>query len=340
MNAKLVAIAALVAAASSLLLISGRGEPKPKTKGRVRVGVVFDVGGRGDKSFNDAAYRGAERAERELDADVSFLEPTGAEDREAALRLFASRELDLVVGVGFIFGRDVDAVARDYPREKFACVDYAVAHQEGPMPPNVRGLVFREEEGSYLVGAVAGLMTKTKHVGFIGGMTIPLIRRFERGYREGVKAVCDTCSLHVGYAGSTPEAFKDPERGKTISITQMALGADVLFHAAGSTGHGVFEAAHDAKIAAIGVDSDQFDEMPDVIVTSMVKRVDVALFETIRDVIEGRFDGGIHALGVKEGGVDYIHEGPHAVHLSPDIRAKVDSLKAELASGVRVVAPE
>ena len=183
----------------------------------VRVGLVFDVGGRGDKSFNDAAYVGLVRAERELGADVSYLEPAGSEDREAALRLFAANGMDLVIGVGFIFSGDVDAVARAYPDVHFACVDYASFG--APMPPNVAALVFHEEEGSFLVGAVAGLITKTHHVGFVGGMTIPLIRKFEAGYIAGVKATCDACTVHSAYVGPTPDAFKDPAKGKTLAIS-------------------------------------------------------------------------------------------------------------------------
>jgi basic membrane protein A len=292
---------------------------------------VFDVGGRGDKSFNDAAYAGLLRAEKELGVEVSFLEPAGSEDREAALRLFAARKMDIVFGVGFIFTSDVNAVAAAYPEVHFACVDYA----PGPdgTPPNVAALVFREEEGSFLVGAVAGLMSKTKHVGFVGGMTIPLIRKFEAGYTAGVKAACAECEVHSGYAGATPDAFKDPAKGKTLAISEIAAGADVLFHASGSTGHGVFEGAHDANVVAIGVDTDQYDEMPGTVVTSMIKRVDVAVFDTIKSAIDGTFTAGVHAFGLKEEGVDYVHEGPHATQIPADVKAKVEALRARVIAG-------
>jgi basic membrane protein A len=297
----------------------------------VRVGLVFDVGGRGDKSFNDAAYLGLVRAEQELGAEVSYLEPTGSEDREAALRLFAANGLDLVVGVGFIFSSDVDAVAAAYPNVHFACVDYASFGK--PVPPNVAALDFREEEGSFLVGAVAGLMTKTKHVGFVGGMTIPLIRKFEAGYVAGVKATCSTCVVHSAYAGPTPDAFKDPAKGKTLAISEVADGADILFHASGSTGHGVFEGARDAHVFAIGVDSDQYDDMPGTVLTSMVKGVDVAVFDTVKDVQNGRFQGGTHAFGLADRGVDYVHDGPHAAQIPDDVKAKVEALRAKVISG-------
>ena len=294
---------------------------------------MFDVGGRGDKSFNDAAYEGVARAERELGVTVELLEPTGAEDREAALRLFAARGFDLIIGIGFIFSTDINEVARDFPAQNFACIDYAPP-QDGNIPPNVAGLGFREEEGSFLVGAVGGLLSKTEHLGFVGGMDIPLIHRFEAGFRAGMKHVCAPCELHVGYAGTTPEAFRDPAKGKTIAISQISGGrVDVIYHASGTTGHGVFEAARDMGIAAIGVDSDQHDEMPGTVVTSMIKRVDVAVFDTIRSAGEGAFRPGMVSFGVAENGVGYVSEGPHATGISEEIRVRVVKLREQIAAG-------
>ena len=335
--------AALVVVAGAMTLLPAwRSEHAPKAGSagpkRTRVGLVFDVGGRGDKSFNDAAYAGLLRAERDLDVEASFLEPTGSEDREAAMRLFAARGVDLVIGVGFIFSSDVDAVAHDYPDVHFACVDYA----PGPkgIPPNVEGLAFREEEGSFLVGAVAGLVSSTHHVGFVGGMTIPLIRKFEAGFRAGAVAACPSCRVHVAYAGATPDAFKDPSKGKALAISEISAGADVLFHASGATGHGVFEGAHDAHVWAIGVDADQYDEMPDTVLTSMIKRGDVAVFDAIQAVAQGRFVPGMHVFGLKEEGIDYVHEGPHAVHLPKDVVLKVADLRADVVAGRLVVPSE
>jgi basic membrane protein A and related proteins len=332
--------ALLVVAAMFATFALPRRKPHPSDppgpNARVRIGLVFDVGGRGDKSFNDAAYAGLLRAQRELGVSTEFLEPASSEDREAAMRLFAARGLDLVIGVGFIFSSDVDRVARDFPRVHFACIDYAPPPSGAP--PNVAGLVFHEEEGSYLVGGVAALMSKTKHVGFVGGMQTPLIRKFEAGYEAGVHAVCPDCVMHSGYTGTTPDAFKDPAQGKALAIAEIEAGADVLYHAAGATGHGVFEAAHDAGRLAIGVDSDQHDEMPDTVVTSMVKRADVTVLDTIRGVVEGHFDSGMHVFGVKDGAIDYVHEGPHATLLPRDVIARVELLRADVASG-RVVVP-
>ena len=330
----------LVLAAIGLTFLPARrprpADDAPIERPTARIGLVFDVGGRGDKSFNDAAYAGLSRAERELGVSASFLEPVGTEDREAALRLFAAQGLDLVIAVGFIFSSDVDAVAAAYPGVRFACVDYSP--QGDRLPPNVEGLAFREEEGSFLVGGVAGLLSKTQHVGFVGGMTIPLIRKFEAGFGAGVHATCPACIVHVAYAGSTPDAFKDPAKGKALAISEIASGADVLFHASGATGHGVFEAARDAHVLAIGVDSDQHDELPGTVVTSMVKRADVAVFEAIRAVVERRFEGGMRVFGLAEDGVDYVHEGDHGALLPDDVKARVALLRSDVVSG-KVVVP-
>lgn len=328
----------LLVLAVLVTFLPARSSEAPRREGppRARVGLVFDVGGRGDKSFNDAAYLGVSRAEAELGVEASYLEPASTEDREAALRLFAVRGFDLVIGVGFIFSSDVDAVARAYPDVRFACVDYA----PGPsgIPPNVAALAFREEEGSFLVGAVAGLLTKSGHVGFVGGMSGPLIRKFEAGYEAGVKAACPSCVVHAAYAGTTPDAFRDPAKGKALANAQIAARSDVLYHASGATGHGVFEAAADAKVLAIGVDADQHDEMPGTVVTSMVKRADVAVFDIVRDALEGRFQGGVRVFGLREGGVDYVHEGPHAVGIPWHVIEKVEALRGEVVAG-RIVVP-
>jgi len=340
-------IALLAAALVSVALparrrdASARRGAVPAGLRRVRVGLVFDVGGRGDKSFNDSAYEGLVRAQRELGADVEYVEPADADDRTSALRLFAARGFDRVVGIGYVFSRDVDAVARDYPHVRFACIDYAPP-EDGRVPPNVAGLRFREEEGAYLVGALAGLHSRTRAVGFVGGMDIPLIRRFERGYRAGVSVTCPTCRVSAAYAGSTPSAFKDPEKGAALAAAQYASGVDVIFHASGSTGHGVFVAAQRFGRFAIGVDADQYDEMPSAVITSMLKRVDVAIFNVARDAAQGRFDRGetgIRSFGIAEGGIDYVRTGPHARHLDPAHVARVEALRAALSAG-RLTVPQ
>jgi basic membrane protein A len=331
-----IVVAVLAIVAVVLAWPRGRRDVGGGTEGRFRVGLVFDVGGRGDKSFNDAAYIGLERAKKELGVAVEYVEPTGAEDREAALRLFAARGFDLVLGVGFIFSRDVDTVAKDYPQVRFACVDYAPG--KDLVPPNVTGLAFREEEGAYLIGGVAGLTSTSKNVGFVGGMDIPLIHKFEAGWRAGVTRVCPECVHHVAYAGSTPDAFRDPSKGKAIALAQIAAGADVLFHASGSTGHGVFEASREAHIFAVGVDADQYDEAPGTVLTSMIKRGEVAVFDAIADATQGKLRAGMLVLGLKEGGLDYVHEGPHAAQLRDDVKARVEEMRRDVIDG-RVVVP-
>ncbi len=305
----------------------------------VRVGLVFDVGGRGDKSFNDAAYEGLRAARATLGAHVEYVEPADGDDRTSALRLFAARGFDRVIAVGYVFSRDLDAVARDYPSVRFAGVDYAPPDR-GPVPGNVVGLVFREEEGAYLVGAAAALHRPGNPVGFVGGMDIPLIRRFEAGYRAGVGAVCPGCPVLAAYAGSTPSAFKDPARGAALATAQYAQGVQVIFHAAGSTGLGVFSAARRLGRFAIGVDADQHDEAPGVVITSLRKRVDVVVLEEVRDAAGRRFQRGsmgLRSFGLAEAGVDWVHAGPHARHLAPATVDRVEALRGEVVAGrVRV----
>lgn len=330
-----------LAAASVLLPGRARGVAGPRATGArpVRMGLVFDVGGRGDKSFNDGAYEGLARAARELGVEVEYVEPGDGDDRASALRLFAARGFDRVIGIGYVFSRDVDEVAGDYPSVRFACVDYAPP-EDGRVPANVAGLRFREQEGAFLVGAAAALRSATHQVGFVGGMDIPLIRRFEAGYRAGVRAVCPGCEVVAAYAGSTPSAFKDPERGAELASAQYARGVDVIFHASGSTGHGVFVAARRMRRLAIGVDADQYDEMPDVVLTSMLKRTDVVVFDVARDAVRGVFSRGAQGVvesGLAEGGVDWVHAGPHARGLDAPLVARVESLRAQIVAGTIAV---
>ncbi|HKG90642.1 MAG TPA: BMP family ABC transporter substrate-binding protein, partial [Gemmatimonadaceae bacterium] len=301
------------------------------------VGIVFDVGGRGDKSFNDGAYIGAEKATRELGARIQFIEPGEGSDREAGLRLLAAEGMDLVAGIGFIFTDDLTALAREYPNVAFAGVDYALGTDaQGnviPPPPNLAALKFREEEGSFLVGALAALAGGSKKVGFVGGMDIPLIHKFEAGYRAGVKHVCPDCQVLVGYAGVTPEAFRNPGKGKELALSQYQQGANVIFHASGSTGLGVFEAARVMNRLAIGVDADQWDEAPGHVMTSMVKGVDNVTYNAIQRVKEGTFKGGVFSFGLAEGGVGYVYDDRNK-HLIPDaVRARVEELRQEIVAG-------
>ncbi|MGC9001984.1 MAG: BMP family lipoprotein [Dictyoglomus sp.] len=295
----------------------------------VRVGIVYDVGGRGDKSFNDAAYAGLQRAIKVLKVEGKDLEPgPGGANREELLRTLAEQNYDLVVGVGFLFTDAITAVAKDFPKVKFAIVDGVI---EGL--PNVSSLVFNEHEGSFLVGVVAGLMTKTNVIGFVGGMDMPLIHKFEVGYKAGAMYVNPKVKVLINYIGVTGEAFKDPVKGKELALAQYKQGADIIYHASGASGEGVFEAAKETNKYAIGVDSPQSWIMPDRIITSMLKRVDVAVYETIKDVKEGKFKSGIRVFGLQNNGVDY-----ERTKLLPlGVIQKVEQIKKEIIAGKIVV---
>ncbi len=335
-------IVAVVAAAAALALLSGacarKAEPPAASSvGKPIIGLVFDVGGRGDKSFNDQAYAGLEMAQRELGISFHTLETGEGADREAAMRQLAAGDAQLIFGVGFLFTDDIKKLAQEFPNKKFACIDYTVTPGELP-PPNLVALKFKEEEGSYLVGALAALLSKTGKVGFVGGMEIPLIKKFEAGYVAGVHAVRPKTQVIIKYAGTTGTAFKDPTKGKELGLAEYNQGADIIYHASGSTGLGVFEAAREKGKLAIGVDSDQYDEAPDNVLTSMVKRVDVAVFETIKGVDEGAWSGGIQVFGLKEHGVAWVYDDRNKAKIPDAVKATVDSLQAEIIAG-RIVAP-
>jgi basic membrane protein A len=206
------------------------------------------------------------------------------------------------------------------------------------MPDNLVALKFREEEGSFLVGALAALVGKSKKVGFIGGMDIALIHKFEAGYRAGVKHVCPDCEVLVAYAGVTPEAFRNPGKGKEMALSQYSQGVNVIFHASGSTGLGVFEAARSAGKLAIGVDADQYTEAPGFILTSMVKGIDESVYQAIKAVKAGTFKGGIQQFGLAEKGVGYIYDANNRALIPDAVRARLDTLTAEIVAG-RIAVP-
>ena len=338
MRKLIIVIAVLLVTHAGLLFVHPGGAAElPSNDEAVDVGIVFDVGGRGDKSFNDGAYLGAERAERDLGARVRFVEPGEGSDREAGLRLLAAEGMDLVIGVGFIFTDDLTALAKEYPDVSFAGVDFAVSTDDkGKViqpPPNLAALKFREEEGSFLVGALAAMVGKSKKVGFVGGMDIPLIHKFEAGYRAGVLHVCPDCQVIAQYAGVTPEAFRNPGRGKELALSQYQQGVNVVFQAAGSTGLGVFEAARSTGKLAIGVDADQYAEAPGFILTSMVKGVDAAVYDAIARVKAKSFTGGITQFGLREEGVGFVNDRNNEKLSPPDVKARLDTLRRQIIDG-------
>ena len=335
-------IGVLLAVHAALLFVHASGAAQAPGAGGLDIGVVFDLGGRGDKSFNDGAYNGSQRAVRELGARVRYVEPGEGSDREAGLRLLAAEGMKLVIGVGFIFTDDLTALANEYPDVAFAGVDFAVTigpdGKPVPPPKNLAALKFREEQGSFLVGAIAALVGGSKKVGFVGGMDSPLIHKFEAGYRAGVKEVCPECQVLVQYAGVTPEAFRNPGRGKELALSQYQQGVNVIFHASGSTGLGVFEAARSMNRFAIGVDADQYGEAPGHVLTSMVKRVDNAVYDAILRMKEHRFSGGIYNFGLAEDGVGYVYDEHNRALIPDSVRARVDDLKAQIVAG-RIAVP-
>lgn len=324
------------------LAACGGGGPASPATGH-DVGLVYDAGGRGDKSFNDSAYLGLTRAKDELGLKVKDIEPSEQTSKEAALRALAQRGTPLVLGIGVLFSAEITRIAEEFPDQKFVCIDYnppeAYAKGEKPLPPNLLGIRFREQEGTYLIGAIAASVSKTGKLGFVGGMEIPLIKRFEAGYRAGALAVNPKAEVLVDYAGNTPEAWKNPTKGKELALAQYERGVDIIFHASGSTGLGVFVAAKETGKLAIGVDADQSAEAPEHIVTSLIKRIDEAVYRAIKAWKDGSFAGGVQTLGLAEGGLDYVVGEQNARWLTPELRQQIDAIKARVAAG-EVKVPE
>jgi basic membrane protein A and related proteins len=331
-----IAVGSVIALCTALLCALGPGcGGKSERTGAVKpfhVGLVFDVGGLGDKSFNDLAYAGLLKAKQDLGITYEYFEPKESSDREAALRLFAKGGADLIIGVGFLFTDDIRAVAQDFPERRFACIDYSWSEGQ-TVPENLVGLKFREEEGSFLVGALAAMVSQTKILGFVGGMDIPLIHKFEAGYRAGAVYVDPLMRVLVNYAGVTGDAFRNPSKGKELALAQYEQGADIIFHASGSTGLGVFEAARTKGKLAIGVDADQSAEAPGCVLTSMVKCVDRVVYEQIELAKGGHFTGGVRILGLKEGGVDYVHNDANRLWVTPERVARLSEIAARIAAG-------
>lgn len=331
------------AARSPLLLFflvlcsCGGGGTDRAEEAPLHVGLVFDVGGLGDKSFNDSAYEGLKRAKEELGISYAFVEPSEGSEREAAMRLMAAGEEDVVIGVGFLFTDDITIVAEEFPQKHFACIDYALK-DDGPLPANLAAIKFREEQASFLAGAVAGLVSKTRVVGFVGGMEGALIKKFEAGFEAGVRHVRPDAEVLINYAGVNDQAFKDPAKGKELALAQYDSGADIIYHASGATGLGVFEAARERGRLAIGVDSDQSKEAPGHVLTSVLKRVDVAVFEVIRRSLEGTFPSGVQVLGLAEGAVDIVLDEDNRRWITPEVESTIQSLRRDIVAG-RIVVP-
>jgi basic membrane protein A len=284
--------------------------------------LIYELGGKNDKSFGEAAWKGAEAWKKATGKPYLEFEIANAAQREQAARRFAERGADPIVGVGFPQASAIDKVARDFPQRRFAIIDMVV-----PLP-NVQSFVYREHEGSFLVGMLAALASKTGKVGFVGGQDIPLVRKFQCGYEQGAKYVNPKVQSFSSMTGTTNAAWTDPPRGAELTKAQIAQGVDVVFSAAGSTGFGIMQAAKDAGIYAIGVDSNQNHLHPGTMLTSMVKRVDLAVLQAFRGITPG-----VTSLGLKEGALDVAVDEHNAKLLTPDMRQRVETAKADIVSG-------
>jgi len=303
-----------LAAALSAVVASFAAQAEPA--------VIYDMGGKFDKSFNEAAYRGMERWKKETGKNYLEFEIANEAQREQAMRRMAERGASPIIGVGFSQASSIEKVAKDFPKLQFAIIDMVV-----PLP-NVQSVVFKEQEGSFLVGTMAALASKSGKVGFVGGMDIPLIRKFQCGYEQGAKYANPKVETFANMTGTTGAAWSDPGRGGELAKAQFAKGADVVFAAAGGTGVGVYQAAKDGGKLAIGVDSNQNHLQPGTMLTSMLKRVDVAVYN-----VSMGSKPGVTVLGLKEGGVDVAMDEYNAKLVSADMKTKVEAAKADIIAG-------
>lgn len=330
---KSIALLLVLVMAMSLFVGCGqKAEPAPATPApteqtpapKVSFGMVTDVGGLGDKSFNDSAYAGLTKAGQEYGVDVPVLQSTKQDDYEPNLNSMA-QSVDLTVGVGFLFENAMKAAADQYPDKKFGLVDMVVDK------PNVMSVVFKEHEGSFLVGVIAGLTTKSNVIGFVGGMETPLIKKFEVGFRAGVASVKPNAKVLVNYTG----VFDNPDKGKEVALAQFANKADVIYHASGACGIGVIQAADEKGFWAIGVDMDQSAlSKNNKVLASMIKRVDTATYTMAKAIIDGTFAAKVLDLGIKEEGVGYSDGGNN---VPAEVKAAADKYKQAIIDGTIVV---
>ncbi len=328
------------------LFATGCSDTYADDKTKVRVGIVFDIGGKDDRSFNAAAWMGAYCAatgnwpdgsscgKPALGIVLRDIEPGNPTSIEPAMRAFAERGYDLIIGVGFAQAPIIEQVAKDYPNIRFAIVDGF------SNLPNVASLIFKEHEGSYLVGMLAAKTTKTGTIGFLGGMDIGLIHRFKEGYEEGARAVNPSIRVIPNYVGVTDAAWNNPGKGKEIALAQIGKGADVIFTAAGNSGLGAFDAVEQAGKKGgrathfvIGVDSNQNMVKPGFVLTSMVKRVDNAVYDIIKDVGNGKFQAGFHVNGLDKDGVGYSMDEHNKDLITPEMIQQVEQAKKKIISG-------
>ena len=297
----------------------------------IKPAVVFSTGGKFDKSFNEGVWQGAERFKKETNIAVAEFEPSNETQFEQALRRFAQRGQDPIIAVGFAQAVALDKVAREFPNIHFTVIDSVVDL------PNVQSVVFKEQEGSFLVGVLAAMASKTGKIGFVGGMDIPLVRRFQCGFEQGIKYASPNAELITNMTGTTPAAWNDPGRGAELAKGQFDRGVDVVYAAAGSTGLGILQAAKDRGKLGIGVDSNQNHLHPGNMLTSMLKRVDLAAYDSFKAARNKEWKGGVQVLGLKEGGVDWALDKDNEKLITPQMKQAVEAAKAAIISGQIVV---
>lgn len=289
--------------------------------------ALVSYGPRNDQSFNEMAYAGAERYKKTFGARYLEIQVSNEAQKEQALRAMARRKANMVVAVGFAFRPAVETVAREFPRTRFVIIDSEAVGN------NVSGVVFRQEEGAFLVGMAAALKSTSKRVGFIGAMDVPLIRSFGCGYAQGVRHADAGVEVLSNMVGSTPAAFYDPGRGAEIARSQFDRGVDVIFAAAGPTSIGMMQQARAQRHFAIGVDSNQNGLFPGVVLTSMVKRADTAVFDAMKEGRAGRWRSGTHTLGLKEGGVDWALDEHNRGLVTAGMEQRVEAARADIVAG-------
>jgi basic membrane protein A and related proteins len=298
-----------------------------------RVGLVLDRGGKDDKSFNSSAYNGAMEARTNLGVMIKYVEAADDNAFEPMLRSFARKQFDLTIGIGFAQKDAMTKIARQFAKRHFAIVDAQVDE------PNVQSLLFEEHEGAYLVGAIAALTSKTRKIGIVGGMDIPLIRRFVMGYEAGAKSINPQLAVLANYVGVTSEAWNNPAKGKELALAQYDSGADIVFAAAGASGLGVFDAAEERNKWVIGVDANQDWVKPGLVLTSMLKRVDRAVYACIEEASAGKFTGGVKHFGLANKGIDYSVDQYNEKILALSVREKAEAIKAQIIAG-KIVVPD
>ena len=313
----------LMGAAAAIALTAGMASAEP--------GLIIDLGGKFDKSFNESAFNGAERWAEETGGTYMETELANEAQREQTMRRMAERGANPVVVLGFANASTLDLVAPDYPDTEFVIVDMVVEQ------PNVKSVVFSEHEGSYLVGMMAAMASETGTVSFVGGMDVPLISKFACGYAQGVKAVNPDAEVIVNMTGTTPTAWNDPVKGAELTRSQISQGSDVVFAAAGGTGIGVLQAAADADILSIGVDSNQNYLHPGEVLTSMVKRVDNAVYDAFKAGSEGTMETGVSVMGLDNEGVGFAVDENNESLVTAEMTAAVEEAQARIASGELVV---